>query len=49
MRQVAIAITLAAVQACTWVELSEGGQAVTVVSSVPESCKRLGLDRVHLL
>jgi hypothetical protein len=35
-----LACTLLA--ACTWVELSEEGQGVTLVASVPESCKRLG-------
>ncbi len=34
--------------ACTWVELSEGGKAVTVVSSVPETCERLGQTRTSI-
>ncbi len=42
MRLIATLLTLTLLKACTWVELTEGGQAVTQVSSVPETCKRLG-------
>ena len=27
---------------CTWVQVNEGGEGVTVVSSVPTTCRRLG-------
>ena len=39
----AITLTLITLlSACTWVELTEQGEAVTVVSAVPDTCKRLG-------
>ena len=32
----------AALSACTWVELTEEGEAVAVMAKAPASCKRLG-------
>ena len=37
-----VVIALLVLASCTWVELKEEGESVTVVSSVPSSCKRLG-------
>ena len=37
-----IGIVLLVLAGCTWVELIEEGESVTVVSSVSDTCKRLG-------
>lgn len=42
MRLFVIVAILAILQGCAWVELTEGGKTVTVVTKVPSSCKRLG-------
>lgn len=42
MRTAIIGIVLLVMAGCTWVELIEEGESVTVVSSVPSTCKRLG-------
>lgn len=42
MHNAVIGLLLFVLAGCTWVELTEEGEAVTVVSSVPNSCKRLG-------
>ena len=42
MHTAVIAILLFVLAGCTWVELTEEGEAVTVVSSVASTCKRLG-------
>ncbi|MFT5710228.1 MAG: hypothetical protein ACI8QT_000920 [Halioglobus sp.] len=42
MHTAVIGILLFALTGCTWVELTEEGEAVTLVSSVSNTCKRLG-------
>lgn len=42
MHNAVIGIVLLVMAGCTWVELIEEGESVTVVSSVPNTCKRLG-------
>jgi hypothetical protein len=42
MHTAVIGILLFVLAGCTWVDLTEEGEAVTVASSVPDSCKRLG-------
>lgn len=42
MRFLALILSIALLPACTWVKLTEEGESVTVVASVPDSCKRLG-------
>jgi hypothetical protein len=42
MRCVTLLLTSLLLTACTWVKVDEEGQGVTVVSSAPESCRRLG-------
>jgi hypothetical protein len=42
MHNAVIGILLFVLAGCTWVELTEEGEAVTVVSSVSNTCKRLG-------
>jgi len=42
MRIIASALLLFSFVGCTWVDLTEEGETVTVVSTVPTSCKRLG-------
>jgi len=39
---IALLLTSLSLGGCTWVKLSEGGQTVTVVSAVADSCKKLG-------
>lgn len=42
MRTTLIASMFLIATGCTWVDLTAGGEAVTVVSAAPGSCKRLG-------
>ena len=42
MHTAVIGIVLLVLAGCTWVELTEEGEAVTLVSSVANTCKRLG-------
>ncbi|MDJ0879950.1 MAG: DUF4156 domain-containing protein [Halieaceae bacterium] len=42
MRLLALCLAVSLLPACTWVKLSPEGESVTVVASVPSSCKRLG-------
>ena len=42
MRITATAFLIAVLTGCTWVELTEDAKTVSVVSSVDDSCKRLG-------
>ncbi len=42
MRLLALCLCLSLLPACTWVKLTEEAESVTVVASVPSSCKRLG-------
>lgn len=42
MRIAVTALVFLTLAGCTWVDLTPEGETVTVVSSVPDSCKRLG-------
>ena len=42
MHTAVIGIVLLVLAGCTWVELTEEGEAVILVSSVSNTCKRLG-------
>lgn len=42
MKTAVIGIVLLVLTGCSWVELTEEGETVTMVSSVPSTCKRLG-------
>ena len=42
MRTITAVLLLGALSACTWVDLTEEGQSVTVVSPVNSGCERLG-------
>lgn len=42
MRIAGIVIFLTALAGCTWVELAEQGEAVVLVSSMADTCERVG-------